>query len=237
MNESEFGFIEIWILLTVLAWFFLTITSGIPFYYYYHKPTFEKWLIKTNKIYPKPEVVRSEAYKSLKGCIFVTLSPTLALYLAKYHLYSKAYCGNKYGWEYEMISFCAIFLLTDFFEWGWHYLGHKVDILWEVHRPHHRYYNPSPFAVIADDAPDEIARGSPLFLLPMLFPVNLELLLLQFVLVFNIYGTMIHTGIDWSFIRIHNQWILNTPYHHHIHHALSVKKKTITYWFFSSNLG
>jgi len=46
------------------------------------------------------------------------------------------------------------------------------------------------------------------------------------------YGTMIHVGIDWDFIPIHNQTWLNTPYHHHIHHALSTKNKPLHTGFF-----
>lgn len=193
--------------------------------YYYVNPTYDKWLVKTNRNYPSPEIVRSEIWKSAKGVISVTLSPTLALYLAKIDYGSKAYCGLEKGWEHELGQFFLLFLLVDFYEWGYHYCGHTFDRLWNIHKPHHRYHNPTPWAVIADDAPDEIVRGAPLFIIPMLMPVNLELLFLQFILVFNFYGTLIHTGIDYEYLPIHGQKWLNTPYHHHIHHALSIKNK------------
>jgi len=231
MNQSELGFLETWILLTIAAWISLFLTSGLPFAYYYMFPTYEKWLVKTNRNYPAPEMVRSELFKSAKGVIFVTFCPTLALYLAKIGKFSKAYCGIE-DYTRELAQFVFVFFAVDFFEWGWHYMGHRFDTLWAVHKPHHKYHNPTPWAVIADDAPDEIARGSPLFLLPMLMPINLELLFLQFILFFNFYGTLIHTGIDFSFLPIHGQTWLNTPYHHHIHHALSTKNKPMHTGFF-----
>jgi len=231
MAQSTLGFVETWALLTVAAWASLLLTSGLPFLAYYAWPTYETWKVKTNKQYPSPELVRSEAYKSARGAMAVTLCPTLALYLAKTG-HSQAYCGFKYGWEWEVLQFALIFVAVDFIEWGWHYMGHRFDVLWEIHRPHHKYFNPTPWAVIADDMPDEIARASPLFLLPMLGPVNIEMMFLQFVLFFNFYGTLIHTGIDFSWLSPHGSWILNTPYHHHIHHKLSTKGRPMHTGFF-----
>lgn len=143
MNGSDFGFFETWLFLSIAAFFSIGTICGIPFYYYYMTPTYEKWVKKTNSKYPTVEMVRSEAYKTLKGSIFVTLSPTVALYLAKIGQHSNAYCGFQYGWEYEVGQFVVVFFLTDFFEWAWHYMGHRFGPLWEVHRPHHRYFNPS----------------------------------------------------------------------------------------------
>lgn len=219
-------------ILTLAGFVSLTLVSGGLFYYYYVLVTYEKWRMKTNRNYPSPKMVRSEIWKTYKGSTVVTLCPALSLFLAKHNWYSKAYCGLKYGWEYEAAMFVLVFFATDFVEWGWHYMGHKFDALWKIHSPHHRYHNPSPFAVIADDAPDEIARGSPLFLFPMVLPMNIDLLFLQFILFFNLYGTMIHTGIDWPWLPIHNQTVINSPYFHHVHHAVSTKNKPMHTGFF-----
>ena len=105
-------------------------------------PTYEKWLKKTNRNYPSPEMVRSEMFKSAKGVLSVTLCPTLALYLAKIGMYSKAYCGVQDPWR-ELAQFIFVFFAVDFFEWGWHYMGHRYDRLWAVHKPHHKYHNPT----------------------------------------------------------------------------------------------
>jgi lathosterol oxidase len=232
MQNSSMGFVETWALLTLAGWASLALTSGIPFYMYYVNPSFEAWKVKTNKSYPSPELVRSEAYKSARGTIAVTLCPTLALYLAKSG-HSQAYCGmDKYGWLHEVLQFAVIFVVVDFFEWGWHYMGHHFDLFWAQHKHHHLYHNPTPWAVIADEHVDEVMRASPLFVLPMLAPVNMEMMFLQFVLFFNFYGTLIHTGIDFPLLSPHGTRLFNTPYHHHIHHALSTKNRPMHTGFF-----
>jgi lathosterol oxidase len=48
--------------------------------------------------------------------------------------------------------------------------------MWEIHRHHHKFYNPSPFAVIADEAPDQLVRALPLLVLPIVMPMNMDLL-------------------------------------------------------------
>lgn len=234
MDASGLGFLGTWALLTVGGWIALIVTAGVPFHTHYMNPTYEKWLHKTNKKYPAPAAVRSEAYKSLMGVPFVTISPTLCLYMATtglkvLGLQSKAYCGfGKYGWGYEAFQLVFVLVGTDFFEWMWHNLGHRVDRLWEVHRPHHRFPNPSPFAVIADDPPDEVIRGSPLFWLPFIVPLNLELVLLEFTLLFGAFGVALHTGVDYAIFPVHQKWF-NSPYYHHLHHALSTKGEKNTY--------
>lgn len=61
-------------------------------------------------------MVRKEAYYSLRGCVFLALSPTLALYTTKHELGGNAYCGIKHGWGYEVGQAIASFVLVDFFE-------------------------------------------------------------------------------------------------------------------------
>ena len=44
---------------------------------------------------------------------------------------------------------------------------HYFSALWTVHKHHHVFYNPSPFAVIADEYFDQFVRSTPLLLLPL----------------------------------------------------------------------
>ena len=228
-SGEAMGFVEVWLALTVLSWISLLLTSGVPFYYLYMRPTWETWQYKTNKKFPPPHMVRSEAYYSMRGVPFVTLSPTLALYMTK-HGMGHAYCGfgSRGGWPQEIAQALVVWILTDFFEWGWHNISHRFTVLWNIHRYHHHYPNPTPFAVIADLAEDEIVRGSPLFWIPMLMPTNIDALFGVF-LFFNFWGTFIHTGYD--FVTPH-QPFLNVPYHHHLHHAISTKNKPLHTGFY-----
>lgn len=92
-------------------------------------------------------------------------------------------------------------------------------------------------AVIADEALDEFVRGSPLLWLSFLLPrgCNIELLFAQF-LVMNLYGTALHTGVDFAWMphqgKVGGVPIINAPYHHHIHHRLGTRNKPLHQGFF-----
>lgn len=70
---------------------------------------------------------------------------------------SQAYCGvEPHGWPYLIFSFFVIWFGSDLWEFGYHYMGHVTAFGWEQHKPHHVFFNPSPFAVIADEALDQV---------------------------------------------------------------------------------
>lgn len=84
---------------------------------------------------------------------------------------------------------CQTGIIADFYEFFYHWLGHTYDSLWEQHKSHHRFYNPTPFATIADDIVDQIFRSAPLLVIPMLFTVNIDILFAQWGTLF--YGKAI----------------------------------------------
>ena len=117
----------------------------------------------------------------LKGLVAATLCPATALTLVAQGK-SQGYCGVsnmeekwvwvfdvllgilnlddlrctpcRYGMGYLGLCFLVIWIGSDFIEWFYHHLGHRYSALWEVHRHHHKFFNPSPFAVIADEVSD-----------------------------------------------------------------------------------
>eukprot|EP00510_Aplanochytrium_minuta_P003128 CAMPEP_0184019156 /NCGR_PEP_ID=MMETSP0954-20121128/8585_1 /TAXON_ID=627963 /ORGANISM="Aplanochytrium sp, Strain PBS07" /LENGTH=129 /DNA_ID=CAMNT_0026300771 /DNA_START=328 /DNA_END=714 /DNA_ORIENTATION=- len=128
----------------------------------------------------------------MKGALIVSFCPSMALYLAQYK-YSKAFCGmEEYGLAYNVLHFLGLWLVTDFYEFFYHWIGHVSSAAWANHKSHHKFSNPSPFAVIADDAVDQVFRSLPLLAFPILIPVNIELLFAQWAVIFYIYGTYLH---------------------------------------------
>jgi lathosterol oxidase len=122
--------------------------------------------------------------------------------------------------------------------------GHKTKKGWEVHRQHHVFFNPTPFAVIADEYLDQVTilslfvslafsnplfsiprrtsqfiRALPLLLLPSLFRINIDLLFFTFSTFFYLYGLVLHLGHEVLFDS-HSK-VVNTGYHHYLHHAVS----------------
>ena len=198
------NFLFTWALLSVLGLFSMLFFSGSVFAAYYWRPTFEQWQRKINPAFPPPSKVRDEILQTLKSLVVSTLCPAASLYLAQTGRVSKAYCGVDEaagrGLAHQALCFFAIWITCDFFEFFYHYLGHRFKVLWEQHKSHHVFFNPSPFAVIADDAPDQFVRSSPLLFIPLLFPVNIDLLFGVFILFFYGYGTVLHWGFESSWL-------------------------------------
>ena len=152
------------------------------------------------------------------------------MYLASKGL-SKAYCVDnplqdpEHGGAFNVIStFFLVILVSDFYEWGWHRLGHVIPHCWNVHKHHHVFFNPSPFAVIADEWADQLVRAFPLLLFPLITPINMDIMFFTYGLFFYAYGVYLHWGYESNLIDAHNG-IINTAYHHYAHH---VNKKTET---------
>ena len=99
------------------------------------------------------------------------------------------------------------------------------------YRHHHRFYNPSPFAVIADEYLDQFVRTFPIIILPLVTPIDMDVLFAIFATVFYGYGVYLHWGYESPFLPAHNP-VLNTAYHHYTHHALSVKNHALYTGFF-----
>lgn len=78
-------------------------------------------------------------------------------------------------------------------------------------------------AAVADDYVDQFMRSLPLVILPAVFPLNIDMMFLTYVVLFYGYGVYLHWGheVDWP--DAHHPWI-NTAYQHYCHHAQCVPR-------------
>lgn len=174
----------------------IMIMSGALFYKSYVNPTFEMWKMKSNPQYPEPRMVRDEVLTMMKGMCSASLCPALTLYLSKIG-YSKGYCGsNDKSFMHHVGQFVFIVLVSDFLEFYYHRLGHTVKACWNVHRAHHVFFNPSPFAVIADEYVDQFFRASLLLILPLIMPINMDIMFFTYAGFFYLYGIYLHWGYE-----------------------------------------
>jgi len=260
------------------------------FYHYYMNVTFSKWQNKTNPKFPSPEKVRDEIVQTMKGMYTATMVPSVTLYLASINSdYSQAYCSanpltdEEHGGAVGVLKqFLIIVLVSDFWEWGYHRLGHVYPPFWQVHKHHHVsasvaerseccvvtmrrkpsagrtacclllcpqfpehaslrfspmcvahqvFFNPSPFAVIADEYVDQFFRALPLLLFPMLYPINMDVMFFTYGLFFYAYGVYLHWGYESDWLHAHNP-IVNTSFQHYCHHAKAILKKPYHCGFF-----
>lgn len=228
------NFFWTWAFLTVAGLVAIAAASGVSFYALYVNPTFEMWRWKTNPRYPSPAKVRDEALMSFKGVCIATLAPALSLYMAKHGL-SQAYCGidEQHPLGETVVQFLGLLLVTDFYEWGYHNLGHRFTALWQQHRSHHTFANPTPFSVVADDVFDQVVRSAPMLLFTLVMPVNVDVLFVTWAVLFYAYGVFLHCGYESPFYALGaHQPVLNVSYHHHLHHALATNQRAFHTGFF-----
>jgi lathosterol oxidase len=225
------NFFTTWAVLTLLALAATMAMSAWIFRRYYWAPTIETWRKKSSPNYPSPELVRREVLQMLKGLVTATICPALALTLSQ-HGWGHAYCGvGERGVGWLVISFFAVWLGTDLFEFAYHRVGHVWRFAWKEHRHHHVFNNPSPFAVIADNPIDQLLRSAPMALFPLLMPMNMDLLFFTFSVFFYGYGAYLHWGHELSWPDAHHP-VINTAYQHYLHHARSTLHRPYHTGFF-----
>lgn len=220
-----------WLALTTLGLVLTTLMSGALFARYYWRPSYEAWRRKSNPRFPAPAMVRREVLQMLKGICTATLCPALALHLVDSG-WSRAYGGlGGYGVGYLILTFFVVWIGSDLYEFAYHRLGHTHRFWWRQHKPHHVFANPSPFAVIADDHLDQLIRSAPMLLLPLLMPINMDLMFLTYGAFFYGYGVYLHWGYELPWLDAHNPWI-NGSFQHYVHHARSTLQKPLHTGFF-----
>jgi len=220
-----------WFALSVLAFILIMIMSGGIFLRYYVNPTYDQWRRKSNPNFPSPEIVRSEILQMIKGMGTASLAPAMALYLTKIGK-TQAYCGSGgYSFAYNCFTFVLVWVISDFWEFYYHRIGHTTRIGWQQHKYHHLFYNPSPFAVIADEYIDQFFRSLPMLLFPLLMPINIDVVFFTYAIFFYFYGTYLHWGYEFDWPDAHHP-VLNTAFQHYCHHALSINNKPYHTGFF-----
>ncbi len=65
-------------------------------------------------------------------------------------------------------------------------------------------------------------RASPILFFSLLFPVNMDMLITLFGLMFYAHGVYLHLGYELDWPDAHHPYI-NTSFQHYIHHAVSGK--------------
>ncbi len=158
-----------------------------------------------------------------KGLVVATFCPAFTLAATNWG-YSNGYCGSRSDAWPLYLQTIFIFFFTDLYEYVYHYIGHWMDFFWAIHRHHHKFYNPSPFAVIADEYLDQFVRTWPMVIIPLITPTNMDLLFVVYAILFYGYGVYLHWGYESPLLSTHNP-IFNTAYHHYMHHAISVKNR------------
>ncbi|ESK88679.1 c-5 sterol desaturase [Moniliophthora roreri MCA 2997] len=159
--------------------------------------------------------VRLEIQTSLKAFPVMTLL-TLPFFQGEVMGWTKLYDGlDTYGYTWLVLSVPCFLLFTDYCIYWIHRWLHIPSIYKALHKPHHKWIVPTPFASHAFHPVDGWAQSVPYHLFVFLFPMHRALYLVLFVCV-NFWSIFIH---DSDMITGHPlEKIINGPAHHTLHH-------------------
>ncbi|KAL4228885.1 Lathosterol oxidase [Mactra antiquata] len=160
--------------------------------------------------------VRLEIIYTCKSVPCMAL-PTVVLFFMEVRGYSKLYdnVDSKLGLLGVGVSAFTFILFTDsLIYWIHRFLHHKL-VYKHIHKDHHKWKIPTPFASHAFHPVDGFLQSVPYHIYPFLFPLHKGLYLFLFVFV-NVWTISIHDG-DYRVPNIFKPFI-NGSAHHTDHH-------------------
>ena len=127
--------------------------------------------------------------------------------------------ANFFGirnWGFIILSICSFLMFTDcLIYWIHRWLHHRLVYKY-IHKPHHRWKVPTPFASHAFHPIDGFLQSLPYHIYPFIFPLHKVAYLVLFVFV-NVWTVSIHDG-DYRVPDVLKPFI-NGSAHHTDHHV------------------
>ncbi|KAL0576485.1 c-5 sterol desaturase [Marasmius crinis-equi] len=159
--------------------------------------------------------VRLEIEASLRAFPVMTVL-TLPFFQAEVMGKTKLYDSvDEYGWAYLILSVPLYLLFTDYCIYWIHRWLHIPVIYKALHKPHHKWIIPTPWASHAFHPVDGWAQSVPYHTFIFLFPMHRVLYLVLFVAV-NFWSIFIHDSDMITGHALEN--VINGPAHHTLHH-------------------
>jgi lathosterol oxidase len=145
------------------------------------------------------------------GCNSVIITPVVVLVVRGS---TRAYFTvSDYGWGYLLFSIVFLVLFTDTLVYWIHRTLHARSLYKLVHRYHHEFRAPTPWASLAFHPLDAFAQALPYHLFAFLFPIHV-----------GVYAAALMVVTLWTFL-IHEPPLFfpegwpNFAAHHAIHHT------------------
>jgi len=157
--------------------------------------------------------VRLEIMQTMKAMPVMSLL-TVPFFLAEVQGYAKLYdlpSDAPFGW-YNVLQFPLFILFTDFFIYWIHRGLHHPLVYKTLHKPHHKWIMPTPYASHAFHPFDGYSQSIPYHVFPFIFPLQKLAYVVLFAFI-NIWTIFIHDGEYVS-----NSPFINGAACHTLHH-------------------
>ncbi|KAH6913165.1 fatty acid hydroxylase [Coprinopsis sp. MPI-PUGE-AT-0042] len=201
----------------ILSLFILTLIGIHVLYFLFAGLSYHFIFNKEMERHPRflKNQIRMEIRSTLNALPWITVM-TLPWFQGEVLGYSRLYDGlDTYGHLYLVASVPFFLLFTDYGIYWVHRWLHIPMFYKHIHKPHHKWIIPTPFASHAFHPIDGYLQSVPYHLFVFLFPLHRMVYLVLFVLV-NFWSIFIH---DSDMITGHAlEKVINGPAHHTLHH-------------------
>ncbi|KIX10485.1 uncharacterized protein Z518_01568 [Rhinocladiella mackenziei CBS 650.93] len=196
--------------LFAIVWFFglilYFVCSSLSYFFVFDKNNFDHPKYLKNQV--RMEII--QASKAMPGMAVLTA----ACMLGEVRGYAKLYdtLSEAPFPLYNLLQFPFFILFTDFLIYWIHRGLHHPLVYKKLHKPHHKWIMPTPYASHAFHPLDGFAQSIPYHLFPFLFPLQKFAYIALFVFI-NVWTIFIHDGEYYS-----NSPVINGAACHTMHH-------------------
>ncbi|KAL8755843.1 MAG: hypothetical protein Q9199_003355 [Rusavskia elegans] len=139
---------------------------------------------------------------------------TVPFFVGEVQGYAKLYdaAADAPFWLYNILQFPLFICFTDFFIYWIHRGLHHPRVYKTLHKPHHKWIMPTPYASHAFHPLDGFAQSVPYHVFPFIFPLNKIAYIVLFAFI-NIWTVFIHDGEYVATSSIINGAACHTMHH------------------------
>ncbi|KAI0024875.1 hypothetical protein F4780DRAFT_480772 [Xylariomycetidae sp. FL0641] len=219
MEPSEYAYMSAWdrgnIYRQAITLFMITWIFGFLLYFVFASLSYIFVFDHNTKLHPKylKNQIKLEIQQANRAMPIMS-ALTTPFWLLEVNGYTKLYDGPSEGpgmW-YEILQYPFFLVFTDALIYLIHRGLHHPLIYKHLHKPHHKWIMPTPFASHAFHPVDGWAQSMPYHIFPMLFPLNKYASVALFIFV-NFWTIMIHDGE-----YVANSPVINGAACHTYHH-------------------
>jgi lathosterol oxidase len=177
------------------------------------------FLLYDRRLEHHPRFLQNQISKEIRSSLiaipFIDIF-TLPFFLGEVRGKSLLYSNiDEYGWSWLLVSTILYLLWNDIGIYWIHRLEHHPSVYRFVHKPHHKWIIPTPFAALAFHPVDGYLQSLPYHIFVFICPMQKHLYLVLFATV-QLWTVFIHDGD-----MIAGHWLqnyLSSPAHHTLHH-------------------
>ncbi|EEP78299.1 C-5 sterol desaturase [Uncinocarpus reesii 1704] len=199
----------------ILSMFFITWVFGVVVYFIFATLSYVLIFDKTTVNHPKylKNQMRLEIIQTLRSLPGIAIL-TVPFFVTEIRGHAKMYDTFEEApfKLYNFLQFPLFFMFTDFFIYWIHRGLHHPLIYKRLHKPHHKWIMPTPYASHAFHPVDGWAQSLPYHIFPFIFPLQKFAYVALFVAI-NVWTILIHDGEYAT-----NNPVINGAACHTMHH-------------------